>query len=177
MFTRGLILFALAISLWACGNSGEENAADTAQEQAGATSEANGQTFGDAVTAEGAINYEDLYQQMNAADSLPAKVIGMVDQVCQVKGCWMDIVAQKEGVEPMRVSFKDYGFFVPKDIAGRQVIMEGYAYREVTTVDELRHYAEDEGLSKEEIEKITEPIEELKFLASGVLLLDGDSTN
>ena len=97
MFTRGLILFALAISLWACGNSGEENAADTAQEQAGATSEANGQTFGDAVTAEGAINYEDLYQQMNAADSLPAKVIGMVDQVCQVKGCWMDIVALKEG--------------------------------------------------------------------------------
>jgi hypothetical protein len=61
---------------------------------------------------------------------------------------------------------------MPKDIAGRKVTLDGYAYREVTSVDELRHYAEDEGKSKAEIEKITEPKEELKFLASGVILMD-----
>jgi hypothetical protein len=49
--------------------------------------------------------------------------------------------------------------------------MDGYAYREVTSVEDLRHFAEDEGKSKEEIEAITEPREELKFMASGVLLL------
>ncbi len=81
-------------------------------------------------------------------------------------------IASGNGGEEMMVKFKDYGFFVPKDIAGRKVVMEGYAFREVTPVDELRHYAEDEGLSTEEIEAITEPKEELKFLASGVLLLD-----
>jgi len=70
------------------------------------------------------------------------------------------------------VKFKDYGFFVPKDIAGQEVIMEGKAYREVTAVDELRHLAQDAGKPQEEIEKITEPKVELKFMASGVLLLD-----
>jgi hypothetical protein len=39
-------------------------------------------------------------------------------------------------------------------------------------VEELKHLAEDAGKSKEEIEAITEPKEELKFLATGVLLLD-----
>jgi hypothetical protein len=72
----------------------------------------------------------------------------------------------------MVVQFKDYGFFVPKDIAGRQVVIEGYAYRAVTPIEDLKHYAEDAGKSQEEIDAITEPKEELKFLASGVILLD-----
>jgi Domain of unknown function (DUF4920) len=70
------------------------------------------------------------------------------------------------------VQFKDYGFFMPKDISGRKVVMQGYAFKALTPVDELKHYAEDEGKLKEEIEAITEPKEEIKFLASGVLLLD-----
>ena len=49
--------------------------------------------------------------------------------------------------------------------------MEGKAFREITPVDELQHLAEDGGASKEEIAKITEPKEELKCMASGVMLL------
>ena len=103
-------------------------------------------------------------------EKVNVKVVGTVDAVCQMKGCWMNITEVDK--PEMMVKFKDYGFFVPKDIAGRKVVMQGYAYREVTPVDELRHYAEDAGKSKEEIEKITQPKEELKFMASGVLLLD-----
>lgn len=131
-----------------------------------------GQTFGEAITATGAINYKELLSKMQGQDSLAIKVKGTVDEVCQAKGCWMNIVEKDSESEPMMVKFKDYGFFVPKDIAGRKVIMEGYAYRNFTSVEELRHYAEDAGKSKEEIAAITEPVEELKFLASGVLLLD-----
>jgi len=90
----------------------------------------------------------------------------------QAKGCWINIVSEDAAKPSMFVKFKDYGFFMPKDIAGKEVIMEGYAFKEVTSVDELRHYAEDEGKSKEEIAAITEPVEELKFMASGVLLLN-----
>ena len=61
---------------------------------------------------------------------------------------------------------------MPKDISGRKVVMQGIAYREVTSVDELRHYAEDAGKSAAEIALITKPKEELKFMASGVVLLD-----
>lgn len=129
-----------------------------------------GETFGDKINAKGAVTYAQLLKELEGKDSIAVKVVGTVDAVCQMKGCWMTI---NEANQPeMMVKFKDYGFFVPKDISGRKVVMQGYAYREVTPVDELRHYAEDAGKSKEEIEKITEPKQELKFLASGVLLLD-----
>lgn len=44
------------------------------------------------------------------------------------------------------------------------------AYKSQTSVEELRHYAEDAGKSKEEIESITEPRIEYTFMADGVYL-------
>ena len=49
-------------------------------------------------------------------------------------------------------------------------LINGKAFVTETPVDELRHYAEDAGKSKEEIEAITEPKEELKIIASGAAL-------
>jgi len=49
--------------------------------------------------------------------------------------------------------------------------MHGMAYYQITPVDELRHYAEDEGKSAEEVAEITEPKRELHFLADGVKLI------
>ena len=63
-------------------------------------------------------------------------------------------------------------FFMPKDLAGKKIVMLGNAFKEITTVESLRHFAQDEGKSKEEIAKITKPKEEMKFLASGVIILD-----
>ncbi|MBK7406907.1 MAG: DUF4920 domain-containing protein [Saprospirales bacterium] len=168
------LVFACFLAVWgfACNNtSGQTH--DHEEEGATETTLAgDGVHFGETITAEGAITYEALLAQMAETDSIPAKVMGSTGSVCQVKGCWMDLVSNSEGNPPMRVSFKDYGFFVPKDITGRTVVLDGYAYRSVTSVDDLRHFAEDEGLSKEEIEQITEPQEEIKFLASGVLLIN-----
>ena len=70
------------------------------------------------------------------------------------------------------VKFKNYGFFVPKDLTGSKVIIAGIAFKQVTSVDELKHYAEDEGKSEEEISKIIKPSEELKFMAEGVALIE-----
>ncbi len=128
--------------------------------------------FGESITPKGALAYADLQREMAGKDSLWVKVSGTVAEVCQVKGCWMNLTAGSEESAPLFVQFKDYGFFMPKDIAGREVIMEGYAYRDVTSVEDQRHFAEDAGKTAEEIEAITEPKEELKFLASGVLLLE-----
>jgi len=131
-----------------------------------------GEQFGKAITADGAIEFDDLIVMVADKDSVRTKVKATVESVCQAKGCWMNLVGAEGATDPsIFVKFKDYGFFVPKDIAGKEVVMEGVAYREVTTVDELRHYAEDEGKSEEEIMKITEPVEELKFMADGVIIL------
>ncbi len=109
---------------------------------------------------------------MAATDSLAVKVTGKVSEVCQKKGCWMTLVAEQPGKPAMRVTFKDYAFFMPKNLSGKRVVVDGYAIIDVTPVEVLRHYAEDAGKSKEEIAKITEPKREVAYEAAGVLILD-----
>lgn len=153
-------IFAIVLlSFVACKNSGND------------TTSADGIHFGEVIDTTGMINYADLLAQMAVSDSVQAKVVGNVSGVCQTKGCWMNIVSDSDTSKTeMFVQFKDYGFFMPKDLAGKEVVMLGKAYREVTSVDDLKHFAEDEGLTAEEIAKITEPKTELKFMASGVMI-------
>ncbi|MFT5167965.1 MAG: hypothetical protein ACI8P3_003204 [Saprospiraceae bacterium] len=135
------------------------------------TQDTNLNQFGDPITEMGSISYGKLLETLSTTDSVNTKVTGTVSGVCKAKGCWMTIVSDETDTE-MRVKFKDYGFFVPKDIEGRTVVFEGIAYKAVTSVADLRHLAEDAGKSKEEIETITEPEAGYNFLASGVLLLN-----
>lgn len=130
------------------------------------------QYFGEKIDAQGAISYDDLLAQLATVDSVNnVKVRGSVDGVCQAKGCWMNIASKSPGKEDMFVKFKDYGFFMPLDLTG-EVVMRGKAYKEATSVEELRHYAEDEGKSAKEIAAIIEPIVELKFMADGVVIVE-----
>ena len=124
--------------------------------------------YGAKITEEGAITMKDLVAKMEGKEEVTAKVEGKVVAVCQAKGCWMTL--EKPDGSTMRVSFKDYGFFVPKDIAGKTVVIEGKAVINTTSVEELRHYAEDGGKSKVEIEQITEAKKELAFEADGVIV-------
>ena len=117
------------------------------------------------------MSYDELLTEMGNADSVMAIVQGKVEAVCQAKGCWMNITSEQANAEEMMVKFKDYGFFVPTDIAGREVIMQGKAYREVTPVDEYQQLSEDAGKTEEKIAAITKPKVELKFMADGVRLL------
>lgn len=141
------------------------------QAEAVLTAPSTENTFGEAITTANALTVNELFTQLSNQDSIVTKVRGTVQEVCQAKGCWMTITDDKAQAQTVFVKFKDYGFFVPKDISGKEIIMEGLAFQEVTSVDELRHYAEDKGASEEEIAKITEPKREYKFMASGVLLL------
>lgn len=135
------------------------------------TSDFNGAYFGEKISDTDAISYNELMVKMKNSEEVEAVVVGKVESVCQAKGCWMNIVAlDGSAEEEMFVKFKDYGFFMPLDISGREVVMRGRAYKEETTVDELKHYAEDEGKTQEEIDAITESIIELKFMADGVIL-------
>ncbi len=124
--------------------------------------------YGDSITTEGAIAVAELPKLMDGKQTMNAKLVGTIEECCQKKGCWMK-VDMGDG-KTMRVSFKDYAFFVPMDAAGKEVVMEGVATLEETSVESLRHFAEDAGKSKEEIAAITEPKKELVFEASGVIL-------
>ena len=121
---------------------------------------------------EAAISFADVYAQLDTADSLNVTMKGKVESVCQTKGCWMNLVDPAGASDgEIFVQFFDYGFFMPKDLSGSEVIIEGKAYTEVTSIEELKHYAEDEGQTEEEIAAITEPLFEKKFMATGVMVV------
>ena len=108
------------------------------------------------------------YEGLKIGDTLNSKMIAKVDAVCQAKGCWMTL--NLEDGNQVMVKFKDYGFFVPKDIAGKEVIVNGIAFVEETSVEDQRHFAEDAGKSAEEIAAITVPKKTFAFEADGVLI-------
>ncbi|MEO5682559.1 MAG: DUF4920 domain-containing protein [Chitinophagaceae bacterium] len=127
-----------------------------------------GVTYGAGTTEKGAVPVSQIEANMKEA-KFTGKTTGKVLSVCMEKGCWMKV--EKAGGETMMVKFKDYGFFMPKDIVGKDVVLDGEASVKETSVKQLKHYAEDAGKSKDEISKITAPKKELIFTAKGVLVL------
>ncbi|MDX1602616.1 MAG: DUF4920 domain-containing protein [Salinimicrobium sediminis] len=109
---------------------------------------------------------QERYQGLKPGDTLKVTFKADVASVCKNKGCWMK-VALEDGREVM-VKFKDYAFFVPKDIENKEVIMEGKAYVTEMSVEDRRHYAEDAGKSAAEVNAIQDPEITLSFLADGV---------
>jgi hypothetical protein len=109
-----------------------------------------------------------IYDGLSTNDTLTTKFVGKVKEVCQAKGCWMK-VELSNGNEAM-VRFKDYGFFVPRDIAGKNVVVDGLAFVEEMSVEDQKHYAKDAGANEEELSKITTPKKTYGFEASGVLI-------
>ncbi|HEY4797831.1 MAG TPA: DUF4920 domain-containing protein, partial [Bacteroidia bacterium] len=106
--------------------------------------------------------------QLAGKDSAPLKVEGKISAVCQKKGCWMELDLGNN--QTMRVAFKDYKFFVPKDASGKTAIVDGMAHNDTLSIEDQKHYAEDAGKSKEEIAQITKPQPEISFEARGVII-------
>lgn len=91
---------------------------------------------------------------------------GEITEVCSKAGCWVNI--DKGNGETFMVRFKDH-FTIPTTTAvGTKAFLHGTAYMDTTSVEDLRHYAEDAGDSKEEIAKITEPTFEMNFEADAI---------
>ncbi|OWY25042.1 DUF4920 domain-containing protein [Sphingobacteriales bacterium UPWRP_1] len=156
-----LVLFSV-LFFAGCGKS--------AQKTASAVGPNGEQYFGEKIDETGVMPLADMLGKMKESNSaeLEAKVSGTVTGVCQVKGCWMTL--QTPDGEDMRVTFKDYGFFMPKDISGKNIVMRGIAKIDTTSVADLRHYAEDAGKSEAEIAQITQPEIAVTFVADGVIL-------
>lgn len=127
-----------------------------------------GITYGAGASSTGAIPVADVEKNLKN-NKFEGKITGKVVEVCQEKGCWMKV--ERPNGEKLMVKFKDYGFFMPKNIVGKEVVLDGEATVKEVSVKQLKHYAEDAGKSKEEIEKIKEPRKELQFVAKGVLVL------
>jgi clan AA aspartic protease (TIGR02281 family) len=124
--------------------------------------------FGDRnITPNDAIMSTKLIKYMAGRDSVAMKVKGTIAEVGQKRGVWMSV--EVDDGKMMHVSF-NYEFFLPFDCGGKEMIMDGYAYKEVFSVQKLRQLAEDAGWSQEEINGISQPKETINFLATGVMI-------
>jgi hypothetical protein len=126
--------------------------------------------YGEKIDESGAVAATQLPAMLGDNNEITGvKAEGVINSVCQEKGCWMTV--DLGNGQQMTIKFKGYAFFMPKDCSGKKAIFYGKMFKKVTSVKELRHLAKDAGKSRKEIKKIKAPKEELRFEASGVIIM------
>lgn len=115
------------------------------------------------------ISVNELDKKMSD-NKFDGKIQGKVVEVCQAMGCWAKL--KKEDGSTVMIKVKDHEFAMPQDIVGRTVIVEGKAELKETSVAMLKHYAEDAGKTKEEVDKIKEPKKEVIMMIKGVKVVE-----
>ena len=97
----------------------------------------------------------------------PSKKIGQkflistkVAKVCQKKGCFF-IAQQNETI--VRVSFKDYSFFIPTDSTNKDVLLAGELVIKNMSIEQAEHFNSDLGLSNK-----LKPGEVYEIVAEGI---------
>jgi hypothetical protein len=118
---------------------------------------------GPALTLGEILSAPERYQ--NQAVTLEAKV----RRNCTRKGCWMELAEQLDPALPgCRVTFKDYGFFVPLDSAGSTARVQGQVQVQTVAAPEVAHL-EGEG-AKFAAKKPDGTATEVRVVATGVEL-------
>ena len=149
-----LFIFGLA-ALVACGTT--KNSESVA-----------GKSYGKvAVDESKAITAEEMMKQFDPKKGdQEFTVHGKLNQVCQAAGCWIKV--ENTSGNPIMIRFKDH-FTIPTSTpAGTMAYFHGVAYMDTTSVEMLKHYAQDAKKSQEEIDKITEPKVTMMFEADGI---------
>jgi hypothetical protein len=160
MIMNKVVIAALSIfSMIACKKVESESVAEKFQ------------SFGDSISTENIISKQDLlakFETLKEGDTINVKFRSEIKDVCQKKGCWMNVALNED--KNTFVRFKDYGFFMPLNAAGSEAILDGKAFISVESVDELKHYAKDAGKSQAVIDSIITPKTSYSFLSHGVLI-------
>ncbi|WP_339888959.1 DUF4920 domain-containing protein [uncultured Flavobacterium sp.] len=127
--------------------------------------------FGDSINTDGVLSYQEMtskFGDLKEGDTVNLKFSSTIKNVCQEKGCWMNVALDND--KESFVKFKDYAYFVPMNAENKEVVVSGKAYVSEVSVADLKHYAEDAGKSQAAIDSIKEPKKKYLFMADGVLI-------
>lgn len=127
-----------------------------------------GTVYGAVTTKENALAASELPALLAKKDTVDTKIRAKVLDVCSAKGCWLTFKINDN--EDAFVKMKDYDFFVPTDLKGKTVILDGKSFMKTTSVEDQKHYAEDAKKPQSEIDAITSPKKEIRFIAKGILV-------
>jgi hypothetical protein len=172
--TRSLLLIGL-LGLGACADPAEPPAEPTADATEAGVAEPATVAFGETVPDGAALTPAQLTASPDEYAGKTVVVEGVAREVCQKAGCWLTF-SDDDG-QTIRVSVPHgddgYPFTFPMDASGQRVRVSGTFAVETTSVEDLRHYAEDDGASEEEIAAITEPEETFVLTALGAEMDEG----
>ena len=122
--------------------------------------------YGEKISTDNVIDYDTFIENSKIVSK--SKIEGTILSSCPKKGCWMQVKIDSDTIQ---VTFKDYGFFVPKTgLENKKTILEGYPKQDTISLKMLKHFAEDAGKSQKEIDKITKPEYKISFIADGVII-------
>ncbi len=125
-----------------------------------------GEDFGAGLSLENLVDLSDVVAHPERYADEPVLVRGRIAEVCQRRGCWTVL---SEGDTTLRVRFKDYAFFLPKDCSGKQAYVEGVVKLETLSEKMARHYASESRDG--DPSAIHGPQRVVGFTASGVRLI------
>lgn len=159
------LAFALAVALapWPL----EARAGDRDPGVASSAAESAGSLYGAGLTLDQVTPLAEVFAQPERFADEPVLVSGRITDVCQKKGCWTLL---RDGDAEVRVRFKDYGFFLPKDCRGQQAFVEGRVQIKELSAREARHY--DSESQNADAAQTTGARREVGLLASGVKLIE-----
>lgn len=125
--------------------------------------------YGDAIGSGETVKLSTIMSSPGQYKDKSVIVEAEVRRACSKKGCWMEIAesADKKAAG-CRVTFKDYGFFVPKDSAGAHARVQGVVTVEAIAANYVQHL-EEEGASFAN-KKPDGTVDEVRLVASGVEL-------
>lgn len=113
-----------------------------------------------------AIPLADVLAKPDAYSKNAVLVEGVIEASCTRQGCWMQLAPAK-GEQSVRVTFKDYGFFIPLEAKGMKARAEGVTVVKELSKSEVEHL-ESEGAKITHKEDGTAV--EVSFVANGVEL-------
>lgn len=164
---RRVATLAFALGLTAVPWPLEVRAGDSASQVAPSASAAAGSLYGAGLTLDRVTPLAEVFSQPERFADEPILVSGRITDVCQKKGCWTLL---RDGDAEVRVRFKDYGFFLPKDCRGQQAFVEGRVQVKELSAREARHY--DSESQNADMAKTAGARREVGLLASGVKLVE-----
>ena len=115
--------------------------ADTLRLSEPVTQDAQSETFGAKLNNSlPKLSMQDLVNDSPSLLAKPFQVEARIAKVCQKKGCFF--IAQQDQYI-LRVSFRDYGFFIPTDSNGKTVTLTGELVQKQLSSEQVAHFKAD----------------------------------
>jgi hypothetical protein len=127
----------------------------------------HGMVFGTKPSHYGMMNASKLDSSMGKKTRTKAVIVGKILKVTKEKGGWFEVDATNGRI--ISAHFKDYNISLPKDIAGRVVIIEGVAQKQFIA-DDLQHFAGDTVQGKKQHQVNANPNQRLTFEVTGLMV-------